>query len=142
MADTQKYIAIADGYYDGRVIKAGEAFVADFREIVRDEDANALVPPKKSPEGKPITNGVYPIKRDKDGNAVRGKIKVPTWAEPADAKEFAAAMAADTLVTDPNLEAMALPGLQAYAAERGVPFEGLKKADLITAIKAANDFTR
>lgn len=138
-ANPQKYLAIADGYANGKVIKAGEAFVADFREIKRKPHTFHRA---RDGELTDRVKTVGDIERDKNGNALYGKIVVPTWAEPADDKEFAAALAADNQIDDPNLEAMALPGLQAYAAERGVPFDGLSKKDLVTAIKAARDFTR
>lgn len=135
MANTQlRYIATAKGYYGGKVIQEGEAFVADFREIVRK-------PHKLNKDGTRIKE-IGDIQRDGD-DPVRGKLLVPSWARPADQKEFDAALAADETVTDPNLEAMDKAALQAYAAERNVPFQAnTSKADLITAIKAANDFTR
>lgn len=139
----KQYIAIADGYVDGRVIKAGQAFSADFRELVRDEDARPTVPGKKDIAGNVTRPAVFPIKRDDNGNPVTKDAEPPSWARYADKKEYIAAQASDNQVTDPNFDAMGVEALQAYAAERNVPFEkSTKKADLITAIKAAKDFTR
>lgn len=127
----KKYIAIADGYTDGRVIKAGEAFQTNFQEVVREESA-------KGPKGIPA------IKRNKDGSPVmRDAKEPPLWARYADEAEYLAAQAADNQVTDPNFDEMTKEALQAYAAERSVPFTAAtNKADLITAIKAAKDFTK
>lgn len=141
MANTQlRYIATAKGYYGGKVIEEGEAFVADFREIVRKPHTFAK---DKGGNFTDKIKEVGDIVRDKSEEPVRGKLKVPSWARPADQKEFDAAQAADETVTDPNFEEMDKAALQAYAAERNVPFQAsTSKADLITAIKAANDFTR
>lgn len=123
------YIATADGYIDGRIIKEGEAFTADFRELVR--------------EGKAGADKITPIKRGKDGNAVRGKVKVPTWAEPANAAEFAAAQAADGDFAEPNLAEMDDSALQAYAATLKVAFDKkTSREDLIAAIGAHKDYAR
>lgn len=141
MANTElRYIATAKGYYAGRVIEEGEAFVADFRELVREPHKFAK---DKGGNETDKVKVVGDIVREKGDEPKRGKLKVPTWARPADEKEFLAAQAADETVTDPNFEEMSIDALQAYAATKNVPFTAkTKREDLITAIKAANDFTR
>lgn len=137
----KKYIALRDGYVDGKVIAEGESFVTDFSEIVRDESGTPIQHEKKE-FGQVVRPAVYPIKRDKDGNAVRGKDKVPSWARPANDVEYAAAQASDNAVTDVDLTQVGLPGLKAMAAERHIDPKGLSEDALITAIKAWNDPTR
>lgn len=129
----KKYIALADGYVDGKVRKAGEAFETDFREVVREKPTER--------EGKPNLPGA--IKRDKKGEVVTKDAAAPTWVRLADEAEYLASLAADGQVDDPNFEEMDDAALQAYAAERGVPFTAkTKRDDLITGIKAAYDATR
>jgi hypothetical protein len=48
----------------------------------------------------------------------------------------------DPIKRDVDYTQLTLAALQALAAERGINVEGLKKDDLITAIKAADDPTR
>jgi hypothetical protein len=91
--------------------------------------------------GKPPLPGT--IKRDKKGEVVTKDAQAPSWARLADEAEFLASQAADSQVEDPNFEEMKDAALQAYAAERGVPFTAkTSRDDLITAIKAAYDPTR
>lgn len=118
------YRATAKGYIDGRVIEEDEVFRAEFKTLVRDDKGA--------------------IKRDDDGEAVFEPAKEPpSWAEeiPAkDAKRLEAAQEASdpNRFDDPNLTAMSKSALQAYAAERNVPFDAsTSKDDLIAAIRAA-----
>jgi hypothetical protein len=54
--------------------------------------------------------------------------------------EVAAAVASDkTVHPDVNFDAMGVAELRAVAADKKVPFDGLSKKDLITAIKAADE---
>ncbi len=122
-----QYIAIAKGYIDGRVIEPGEAFTHEFKEVVRDTE-------------KTNKNGVSPIKRDKNGDAVYKTGEDPSWVERADPREYAAANAADTKYEDVNLSEMSVAELRAHAAGLPVDVSGLKsKEDILAAIAAWND---
>lgn len=124
------YRALRTGYVDGRIIAEGEVFTTEFKELVR-EDADPANP-----------KAVRAIKRDEDGNAVTKAGKCPTWAVEVKAGTANAAVAASGQFPDPDFEAMDKAALQAYAAERNVPFQAnTNKADLITAIKAAATYT-
>lgn len=137
----KKYIATADGYVDGRVIKAGEAFEADFREVVRDEKATPTVTQKKDIAGNVTRPAVYPIKRDKDGNAVTKDAKPPSWARLADDKEHAAQEAAQGDFADPVFEDMTKDALIAYCASKNIPFDAkMSKAELVAACHAETSY--
>lgn len=135
----KNYIATAQGYYDGKVRKPEDGpFLADFREIAREEpNAGDL----KRFEEKGGKRPVGAIKRDKDGNAVRGKLMVPSWAEPIDAKDAAAMDAAAGEFADPVFEEMSREALEAYAATNSIPFtKKMSDDDLVAACHAQTDY--
>lgn len=127
------YRALRTGYVDGRIIEEGEVFATEFKEVVR-EDADP-----KNPKA------VRPIKRNKDGTAITKAGDCPSWAVELGKDGQAAlnaSVAASSDFPDPDFEAMDKAALQAYAAERNVPFQAnTSKADLITSIKAAAQYT-
>lgn len=127
------YRALRTGYVDGRVIEEGEVFTTEFKELVRED------PDPENPKA------VRPIKRDTNAVAITKEGKCPSWAVEL-GKDGQAALNADVAASDrfpdPDFEAMDKAALQAYAAERNVPFQAnTNKADLITAIKAAASYT-
>lgn len=117
----RQYRALKRGYVDGVLVEAGEVFTHEFLGVERDDD------------GK--------IKRDKDGKAIRTKIKAPEWAEPVSAGEAAAIEAAtDPFPDDPVFEEMTASELKAFAAAKGIDLgQAKKKDDIIAAIKAWDD---
>lgn len=124
----KNYIATQKGYIEGRIIQPGEAFSHDFKELVRDMDADN------------VRNGVYPIKRDKNGEPVFKAGKAPMWVELADPVETAAANAADNRYEDVNVSEMSVPELRAHAAGLPVDVTALKsKEDILAVIAAWND---
>lgn len=132
------YRATAVGYYDGKVRNVGEVFPADFREILREEpDEGALKRFEQNGGKRPFGD----IKRDKEGNALRGSVKVPSWAEPVSAKDAAAAEAASGDFADPVFEDMSKAALEAYCATNNIPFDKtMSKADLVAACHAQTNF--
>lgn len=139
----KQYRALRTGYVDGRVIAEGEVFSTEFKELVRDEAKTPVHAGVKGANGDWSVPPVYPIKRDSKGEAVTKDGATPTWAEEIGAKEFDAQSAADGEFSDPDLNAMDVSALKAYAATLNVPFEqGSKKADLIAAIGAHKNYAR
>ncbi len=138
----KQYIATAKGYVDGRVIQVGEAFTYDFRELVRDESAKPLQLGRKGKDGEWERAPVYPIKRDKEGNAVFKAGEAPSWAEEATKQDYAAAVASDKDASrdDVNLSELSVTELRAHAVGLPIDVTGLKtKEELLAAIAAWND---
>ncbi len=137
----KQYRALRDGYVDGRVVKAGETFATDFRELVRDESKPAVHKGSKSRNGEPEILAVYPIKRDKNGEAVTKDGGAPTWAEEITPKEANAQAAANGDFADPVFEDMSKDALVAYCATNSIPFDAkMSKADLVAACHAQTDY--
>lgn len=65
-----------------------------------------------------------------------------SWMKPCDSDgkptvEEAASIAADTQNrADPNYDQLSIEVLRGLCADAGIPFDGLKKADLVTALNA------
>lgn len=107
MAKVLSYLALATGYYGGAIIEAGEIFPADFREAVRDETKQPVQPGKRSKDGEWLIKPIYPIKRDANGDAVRGAVRVPSWVEPyGDGHDLAEVQKVDEYVApNPSIDA-------------------------------------
>ena len=139
------YRALRKGYIDGRLIKEGEVFTAEFKEISREEPDKAAL---KRWEDKGGPRPVGAIKRDKNGDAVMVAAKnPPSWAElvgkQSEVEKMVADVQDDNTSQDPNLEEMDKAALQALAAEKHIQFtKSTSEADLRTAIRAAPDATR
>lgn len=139
----KQYRALRTGYVDGRVINEGEVFATEFKELIRDDSKPAVHQGVKDPQGGWTVEPVFPIKRDSKGEAVTKAGETPTWAEEITSKEADAQSAADGSFSDPDLNAMDVSALKAYAATLNVPFDkGSTKADLIAAIGAHKDYAR
>jgi hypothetical protein len=139
----KQYRALKKGYINGRVIDEGDVFSHEFLDLVRDESKAPVHAGVKNALGEWTVAPVYPIKRDKKGEAVTKVGAAPTWAEEISPKEADAQSAANGEFADPNLEAMDDAALQALAATLKVPFD--KKStrdDLIAAIGAHKDYRR
>lgn len=139
----KQYRALQTGYVGGEVIKEGRVFTADFRELVRDETKPATHAGVKAANGEWAVPPVYPIKRDKNGEAVTRDGETPKWAEEIGAKEFDAQSAADGEFSEPDLMAMDRSALKALAATLKVPFDAKStEAELRAAIGAHKDYAR
>jgi hypothetical protein len=137
----KQYRALRTGYVDGRVVKEGEVFSTEFRELVRDESQTPVHQGVKGANGDWSVAPVYPVKRDKDGNAVTKAGATPTWAELISKGEAEAELAAQGDFQDPNLQDMDRAALQALAASKNVPFtKASSKDDLIAAITAHTSY--
>lgn len=121
----QTYIATAEGYYNGTLIKEGEIFPADFRAIVRDEQAKPIIAGKRDNNGNFITQPIYPIKYDEKGNPVRGKLLIPSWAEPADGERVPTD---EYVAPSPTLDAVRDEVIKTLLAEGWAPKDGGVKA--------------
>jgi hypothetical protein len=142
---TKTYRALRKGYIDGRLIKEGEVFQYEFKEVAREDPSPAAL---KRWEANGGARPVGAIKRDKNGDAVMVPAKnPPSWAElvgkQSEVEKMVADVRDDNTSQDPNFDAMDDAALQAYAAERHIQFtKKTSRDDLITAIKAAPDATR
>jgi hypothetical protein len=137
----KQYRALRTGYVDGRVVKEGEVFSTEFRELVRDETQAPVHQGVKGANGDWSVAPIYPVKRDKDGNAVTKAGETPTWAELISKGEAEAELAAQGDFQDPNLQDMDRAALQALAASKNVPFtKASSKDDLIAAITAHTSY--
>ncbi len=69
--------------------------------------------------------------------APRGSWMKPIGDDGKPTAEEAALIASDTQSrVDPNYEQLSIEVLRGLCADAGIPFEGLKKADLVTALNA------
>lgn len=137
----KQYRALRAGYVDGRVVNEGEVFVTEFKELVRDESKTPVHAGVRGANGDFSVAPVFPIKRDKDGNAVTKAGETPSWAEEISAKEANAQAAADGVFEDPQFESMSKDALVAYCATNNIPHDPKgSKADLVAAAHAQTDY--